>query len=89
MDINTLRQFMAQRDSISILETVDVHTGARSALTEFDHVIEAPNWTRDGRFLVYNSQGRIYHFRIGDRGDQTGGYRFCHRLQQRPRSLAG
>ena len=55
MDINTLRQLMAQRDSISVLETIDVHTGARSALCEFDYVIEAPNWTQDGRSLVYNS----------------------------------
>ena len=55
MDINTLRQLMAERDSISILETVDVHTGVRSVLKEFDCVIEAPNWTQDGRSLVYNS----------------------------------
>lgn len=64
MDINTLRQFMAQRDSISILETVDVHTGARSILKEFDYVIEAPNWTQDGRYLVYNSRGRVYTYEL-------------------------
>ena len=64
MDINTLRQFMAQRDSISILETVDVHTGKRSVLKEFDYVIEAPNWTGDGRYLVYNNQGRIYTYEL-------------------------
>ena len=51
MDINTLRQLMAERDSISILETVDVHTGIRSVLKEFDYVIEAPNWTQDGRYF--------------------------------------
>ncbi len=64
MDINTLRQWIAERDSISILETIDVHTGIRSALKEFDDVIEAPNWTRDGRYLVYNSQGRIYRYEL-------------------------
>jgi Tol biopolymer transport system component len=64
MDMNTLRQFATQRDSISILETVDVHTGTRSTLQEFDYVIEAPNWTRDGRFLVYNSRGRIYTYAL-------------------------
>jgi hypothetical protein len=32
MDINTLRQWVAARDSISILETVDVHTGVRNVL---------------------------------------------------------
>jgi TolB protein len=60
MDIHTIRRYMAERDSISVLETVDVNTGVRSVLKEFDHVIEAPNWTRDGRYLVYNSRGRMY-----------------------------
>ncbi len=64
MDINTLRKFMAQRDSISILETVDVHTGIRSVLKEFDYVIEAPNWTQDGRYLVYNSRGKMVTFEL-------------------------
>ena len=62
MDIHTLRRWIAERDSISILETVDVHTGIRTVLKEFDHVIEAPNWTRDGRSLIYNSQGRIVRY---------------------------
>ncbi|HSV85488.1 MAG TPA: hypothetical protein VLH85_02865 [Levilinea sp.] len=64
MDIHTLRQRLAQRDTFSILETVDVHSGAHSVLKEFDTVIEAPNWTRDGRFLVYNSGGRLYTFAL-------------------------
>lgn len=62
MDINTLRQWMAERDSISVLETVDVHTRVRTVLKEFDYVIEAPNWTQDGRYLVYNSQGYLYRY---------------------------
>ena len=64
MDINTLRKWIAQRDTFSILETVDVHTGERTVLKEFDYVIEAPNWTRDGKYLVYNSQGRIYTYEL-------------------------
>lgn len=63
MDIETLRQWVAQRDSFSILETVDVFTGERKILKEFDYVIEAPNWTRDGR-LVYNSRGRIFTYEL-------------------------
>jgi Tol biopolymer transport system component len=62
MDIDTLRHWVAQRDSFSSLETVDVFTGERKILKEFDYVIEAPNWTRDGRFLVYNSRGRIFTY---------------------------
>ena len=64
MDIKTLRQWIAQRDSFSILETVDVFSGERKVLKEFDYVIEAPNWTQDGRHLVYNSQGHIFTYEI-------------------------
>ena len=64
MDINTLRKYMAERDTISILETLDVQTGARTVLKEFDYVIEAPNWTQDGKYLVYNSQGRMYSYEL-------------------------
>ncbi len=66
MDIHTLREWIAQRDSFSLLETVDVHTGIRTVLHEFDCVIEAPNWTRDGRYLVYNSGGRMYTYALAN-----------------------
>jgi TolB protein len=42
---------------ISILETIDIHTQERTVLHRFEGVIEAPNWTRDGTTLVYNSHG--------------------------------
>lgn len=49
---------------ISFLETVDVDTGERQTLAEFDYLIEAPNWTRDGKRLIYNSGGLLYAFEI-------------------------
>ena len=64
MDIHTLRRYIAERDAISVLETIDVNTGVRSVLQEFDYVIEAPNWTRGGQLLVYNSGGRIYTYEL-------------------------
>jgi len=64
MDINTLRKRTAERDSFSALETVNVHNGTRTVLKEFDYVVEAPNWTRDGRYLVYNSRGRMYTYEL-------------------------
>lgn len=64
MDISTLRKLMAERDTYSILETVDVHSGERTVLKEFDYVIEAPNWTGDGRYLVYNSRGHMYTYNL-------------------------
>ncbi len=77
MDINSLRQWFAERDSISILETVDVHTGVRSVLKEFDYVIEAPNWTQDGRYLVYNSQGHMFTYELATGEDQGDRCWFC------------
>lgn len=64
MDIETLRKWVAERDTYSILETVDVHTGDRTIVQEFDYVIEAPNWTGDGRYLIYNSGGRLYAYEL-------------------------
>lgn len=64
MDIETLQQSLAKRDSFSILEIVDVHTGERTVLKEFDYVIEAPNWTSNGRYLIYNAQGHIYTYEL-------------------------
>jgi TolB protein len=64
MDIETLRKWIAERDSYSTLETVDVHTGERTALKKFDYVIEAPNWTQDGKYLVYNSRGSMFTYEI-------------------------
>ncbi len=44
----------------SILEIYDLAQDTSRVVMEFDQVIEAPNWTMDGRSLVYNSEGRIY-----------------------------
>ncbi len=44
----------------SVLEVLDVETGERRVVREFRGTIEAPNWTRDGKWLVYNSNGLIY-----------------------------
>ncbi|WP_308634051.1 TolB family protein [Paenibacillus silvisoli] len=59
-----------KRNVISILESVDVRSGERSVLAEFDYLIEAPNWTRDGKHLIYNSLGRLYAFDLGT-GEST------------------
>ena len=64
MDIDTLRKWIAERDSFSIFETVDVHSGIRTVHKEFNYVIEAPNWTQDGKYLVYNSRGHMYTYEL-------------------------
>jgi TolB protein len=55
--------FQVRENTKSFLETINIETGERKTLAEFDQVIEAPNWTRDGR-LIYNSGGYIYSFDI-------------------------
>jgi TolB protein len=48
----------------STLETLDVATGERRVVHRAREHFEAPNWTRDGRFLVFNQQGRLYRIPI-------------------------
>jgi dipeptidyl aminopeptidase/acylaminoacyl peptidase len=50
----------AQSEVASFLEVMDVTTGERTVVKEFPFRIEAPNWTPDGRWLIYNSGGRLY-----------------------------
>ena len=44
----------------SVLEILDWTTGTRTVVREFPYRIEAPNWTIDGQWLIYNSGGRLY-----------------------------
>ncbi|MDR0537097.1 MAG: transporter [Tannerellaceae bacterium] len=44
----------------SILEIFDTATGKRTVVREFPFLVEAPNWTPDGKWLVYNSGGKLY-----------------------------
>lgn len=44
----------------SILELYHVDTGKGEVVAEFDYLIEAPNWSKDGGSLIYNSKGKIF-----------------------------
>ena len=48
--------------SASRLEILDTETGARKVIYSTADHIEAPNWSRDGKFLIYNSGGKLYKF---------------------------
>lgn len=55
--------FVPYRDYIgSNLEVMDVVTGNRKTLYQAPDSLQAPNWTKDGRALIYNSNGRLYRF---------------------------
>ena len=53
--------------SPSRLELVEVMTGHRTVIYATKDHIEAPNWSRDGKFLLYNREGRIYRFPLDSR----------------------
>lgn len=51
-----------QHPSASRLELLDVATGNRKVIYTTTGHIEAPNWSHDGKFLIYNSEGLLYKF---------------------------
>ena len=46
----------------SNLEIMDVATGQRKILMQAPNSLQAPNWTIDGKTLIYNSEGKLYNF---------------------------
>ncbi len=55
--------FVPYRDFIgSNLEILDVETGRRRVVFHTPRSIQAPNWTPDGRALIYNGDGLLYRF---------------------------
>ena len=53
-------------DDQSLLKTYDVRTGTSETVRFFDYLIEAPNWTPDGKALVFNSNGLIWRYELED-----------------------
>jgi TolB protein len=45
---------------VSTLETITVSSAQRRVVSVFQSHIEAPNWTRDGKHLIYNGGGLLY-----------------------------
>ena len=55
--------FERSRDPFgSRLEILDVTSGQRQIIYSTDGVFEAPNWTLDGKALIFNADGRLYYF---------------------------
>lgn len=46
----------------SRLEILDVDSGERTMVYEAPVRFEAPNWSRDGTYLLFNQSGRLYRF---------------------------
>lgn len=62
---------MAQQSSkvISYLEIYDLETRTHSVLKEFPFLVEAPNWTPDGKHLVVNKGGKLYRIDVDGSSD--------------------
>jgi hypothetical protein len=55
--------FVPYREYIgSNLEVMDIATRERKVLYRVKDSLQAPNWTRDGRVLIYNHNGLLYRF---------------------------
>ena len=46
----------------SDLEILDVASGSRRTIYHTADSLQAPNWTRDGKALIFNRNGRLYRF---------------------------
>jgi TolB protein len=62
------KDFRPYQDYIgSLLETMDVQTGLRKIVYTAPGSIQGPNWTKEGKYLIYNSsQGLLYKYDIAN-----------------------
>jgi len=52
------------------LELMDISTGIRKVIYTTSGHIEAPNWSKDGKYLIYNSEGLLYKFPLDSKTPQ-------------------
>ena len=55
----------------SRLELLDIATGNRRVIHTAPNSIQAPNWTKDGKTLIYNGGGSIYAFDLASRQERV------------------
>lgn len=59
--------FIPYQDYIgSNLEIMEVKSGHRKILHTSEESLQAPNWTSDGKQLIYNSNGLLYTYNLDD-----------------------
>jgi len=64
--------FVAYRDYLgSNLEILDVATGNTTIVNQYKGSFQAPNWTRDGRALIYAQEGHLYRFDLSSRSAEV------------------
>lgn len=65
--------------SQSQLEIIDVATGTRKLIHSEKALFEAPNWSRDGKFLIYNQDGLLKRFTLETSAIETIDSDFANR----------
>jgi Tol biopolymer transport system component len=64
--------FVAYRDYIgSNLEILDVASGNATIVHSYRGSFQAPNWTPDGKALIYAQEGRLLRFALASRSTDT------------------
>lgn len=57
--------FVSYQDYLgSNIEIMDIKDGSRRVIFSSPNSLQAPNWTNDAKFLIYNSGGLLYKFDI-------------------------
>lgn len=51
----------------SLLEIMDIESGARQVLAHTKDSWQAPNWTTDSKTLIYNANGKLYNFDLASK----------------------
>ncbi len=65
------RDFVPYRDYVgSNLEILDVPTGNATIVHQYRGSFQAPNWTRDGKALIYAQEGHLYRFDLSSRSSK-------------------
>ncbi len=64
----------------STLETIDIESFDRRVVMNMSDRIEAPNWSPDGNYLIYNSSGRLFRIPVNGGVPQMISTGFAERI---------
>ncbi len=74
-----LRSAPAMKSSLEIHELA---SGQNFVVHQTVDHIEAPNWSRDGKHLLFNGEGRLWRIPVAGRRTAGNRHRFCDRPEQ-------
>ena len=49
-----------ENNVVSKLETIDIKSRSRTIIYKGTEHFEAPNWSLDGKYLIFNKNGNLY-----------------------------